>query len=419
MSIWDQALNALGILAPQQQAAIQAQTALPQITSGNPAWNDFFAPIAGLPSVTETSVMQITAAYACVNLIAGAISALPINLFSQAANGDRDQLYNDDLWWLLNEQFLPRWSASAGWEYLAASLLFHGDAFAPIVRRGSKIVGIEPVHPRSVEVLVTPDRMRLVYRVQREFGGYEVFDQDDMLHVPGFGFNGFRGLSPLRHALSVSGGVALAMQDYAGRFFTNGARPDVVITTEQTLNQEQAEQLKARWMQLYSGYAAAHQPAVFGNGAKIAPLTMSAEDSQLLETRKFQIEEIARIYGVPPFMIGHVEKTSSWGSGVESMGQGFVRFTLRQHLHKFQTEINRKFFRAAGTVAEFDTFELERADMKTMFESFRVGVGRAGEPGFMTAEEVRRKLNLKRTPTEGTLSTGQTTGTANAPQQAA
>lgn len=424
MSLWEQALSAIGVLAPQ--AANIAPTPISQVTRDNPAWSDFFAPIAGLPAVTENSVMQITAAYACVNLIAGAISALPVNLFGQAANGDRDQLYNDDLWWLLNEQFMPRWSAAAGWEYLAASLLFHGDAFAPIIRSpgkngAGKIVGIEPVHPRSVEVFVTADRMRLVYRVQHELGSAVIYDQDDVLHVPGFGFNGFRGLSPLRHALSVSGGVALAMQDYAGRFFTNGARPDVVITTTQDLDKEKAEALKARWMQIYSGHQNAHQPAVFGNGASITPLTMSAEDSQLLETRKFQIEEIARIYGVPPFMIGHMEKTTSWGSGVESMGQGFVRFTLRQHLHKFQTEINRKFFRSADKVAEFDTFELERADMKTMFESFRIGVGRAGEPGFMTAEEVRRKLNLKRTPTEGTLSTGQSmqTGQANAPQQAA
>lgn len=413
MNLWQSALAALGW--PDAIQANKPATALPQITSSNPTWSDFFAPLAGLPVVTEQSVMQISAAYACVNLIAGAISALPVNLFSQDANGDRDQLYNDDLWWLLNEQFMPRWSAAAGWEYLAASLLFHGDAFAPLIRKGAKIVGMEPVHPRSVEVYLTPDRMRLIYRVQRELGGFDVFDQDDMIHVPGFGFNGYRGLTPLRHALSVSGGVALAVQEYAGRFFTNGARPDVVLTTDQPLSEEQAAMIKARWMEIYTGLAKAHQPAVLGQGVSVSPLTMSAEDSQLLETRKFQLEEIARIYGVPPFMIGHMEKTTSWGSGVESMGQGFVRFTLRQHLNKFQTEINRKFFRSAGKVAEFDTFELERADMKTMFEAFRVGVGRAGEPGFMTAEEVRRKLNLKRTPTDGTLSTGQT----NASQQAA
>lgn len=419
MSIWEKTLSAIGVMPPQ--AADRPQTPLPQITTNSSSWADFFTPIPGLPAVTEHSVMQITAAYACVNLIAGAGSALPVNVFSQSANGDRDQLYSDDLWWLLNEQFMPRWSASAGWEYLFASLLFQGDAFAVILRRGGKIVGIEPVHPRSVEVYLTTDRMRLVYRVQHEIGEAVVYDQDDMLHVPGFGFNGYRGLSPLRYSLAVAGGVALATQDYAGRFFTNSARPDVILTTDQAITREQAEEIKARWEATFGGHTKAHRPAVLGQGVKAAPLTMTAEDSQLLETRKFQIEEIARIYGVPPFMIGHMDKTTSWGSGVESMGQGFVRFTLRQHLSKFQTEINRKFFRSAGKVAEFDTFELERADMKTMFESFRIGVGRAGEPGFMTAEEVRRKLNLKRTPTDGTLSTGQSlqTGQADAPQQAA
>lgn len=419
MSVWDKALAALGWPDAPMNAADRPQTPLPQITSNSSTWADFFTPIAGLPAVTEHSVMQITAAYSCVNLIAGAISALPMNLFSQNATGDRDQIYNDDLWWLLNEQFMPRWSASAGWEYLAASLLFQGDAFAVIMRRGNRIVGIEPVHPRSVEVFLTADRMRLVYRVQHELGGTVNYDQDDMLHVPGFGFDGFRGQSPLRHALAIPGGIALATQDYAGRFFTNSARPDVVLTTDQVITQDQATAIKERWVQLYAGHANAHQPAVLGQGFKAQPLSMSAEDAQLLETRKFQLEEIARVYGVPPFMIGHVEKTTSWGSGVESMGQGFVRFTLRQHLNKFQTEINRKFFRNAGKVAEFDTFELERADMKTMFESFRIGIGRAGEPGFMTGEEVRRKLNLKRTPTEGTLATGQTAGQTDAPQQAA
>ncbi|BEV02210.1 phage portal protein [Novosphingobium olei] len=402
------------------QNADRPQTPLPQIVRDNPLWTDFYAPLPGLPAVTEKSVLRISAAYACVNLIAGAISALPINLYRETPDGERDQVFNDDLRWVLNEEFLPRWNAATGWEYLTSSLLFHGDAFAPIVRKGSKIVGIEPVHPQKVDVLLSPDRTRLIYAVWRENGQYDVFDQDDMLHVPGFGFDGYRGVSPLRHVLAIPGGVALATQEYAGRFFTNSARPDVVLSSDQVIDQEAAEQIKARWVQLYSGYANAHQPAVLGQGFKAIPLTMTAEDAQLLATRQFQIEEIARIYGVPPFMIGHTEKTTSWGSGVESMGAGFVRFTLRQHLHKFQTEINRKFFRTAGKVAEFDTFELEKSDMKTLFESFRIGVGRAGEPGFMTPEEVRRKLNLKRTPTDGTLSTGQqTTGQANAPQQAA
>jgi len=115
---------------------------------------------------------------------------------------------------------------------------------------------------------------------------------------------------------------------------------------------------------------------------------------ELLDQRKFQIEEIARIYGVPAFMIGHTEKTTSWGTGVESMGVSFVRYTLRPHLNKFETEINRKFFRTASRVAKFDTTELEKADTQALFTALRTGVGRSGEKQILSVNEARRKLNL-------------------------
>lgn len=410
MSIYSKALDLIG----WPQNADIPQTPLPEITRNSSTWGAFFGGISGLPLVTEQSALSISAAYACVNLIAGAISALPLHLYRRTPNGERDQLQNDDLWWLLNEQFIPRWSAANGWEYLVQSLLFHGDAFAVIIRQGGRIVGIEPVHPTNVTVALTPDRMRLVYAITRENGKYEAFDQDDVLHVAGFGFNGFRGVSPIQHVLKVSGAVALATQEYAGQFFANSARPDIVLSTDQVINEETADRLKASWERNYAGLEKSHKPAVLGHGVKIEQLTMTAEDAQLLATRQFQIEEIARAFGVPPFMIGHNEKTTSWGSGVEAMAIGFVRFTLRQHLNKFQAEINRKFFRTAAKFAEFDTFELERADMKSLFESFRIALGRAGEPGFMTADEVRMKLNLKAKGND-TLSTGA----LNAPEQTA
>lgn len=406
----------LGILTGADiKAANIPQTPLPEITRNSSTWGEFFGGINGLPAVTEKSLLSISAAYACVNLIAGAISSLPTHLYRRGADGERQQLHGDPLWWVLNEQFLPRWSAASGWEFMTQSLLFHGDAFAAIIRQGGKIVGLEPLHPSAVTVAATPDRMRLVYVVTRAGITYDVIDQDDMLHVSGFGFDGFRGVSPIRHVLTTSAGVALATQEFAGQFFANSARPDIILSTDQVVTKEIAADLKERWAANYSGVQNAHKPAVLGNGFKIQTLTMTAEDAQLLATRQFQIEEIARAYGVPPFMIGHTVKTTSFGAGIEAMGAGFVRFTLRQHLHKFQTEINRKFFRSPEKFVEFDTFELERADMKSLFESFRVAVGRAGEPGFMSTDEVRQKLNLKRTPGGGSLSTG----VQDAPQQAA
>jgi hypothetical protein len=216
-------------------------------------------------------------------------------------------------------------------------------------------------------------------------GALEVYDQDDVLHIPGFGFDGYRGLSPLRHHLRMSGAVALATQEYAARFFANNARPDIVLTTDQKLTPELAAEVADLWAAKHSGPRQCAQASGARPRGQGRALSLNAEDAQLLATRQFQIEEIARIYGVPPFMIGHTEKTTSWGSGVETMGKGFVRFTLRQHLNKFQNEINRKFFRNSGKFIEFDTFELEQADMETLFTSYGVAIGGAGRPGFMTA----------------------------------
>lgn len=130
------------------------------------------------------------------------------------------------------------------------------------------------------------------------------------------------------------------------------------------------------------------------------------EDMQLLETRKFQVEEVCRVFGVQPFMIGQTEKTSSWGTGVQAMGAGFVRYTLRDHLNAFQNEINRKFFRTASRVAEFDTAELERADIGVLMAALRQAIGRAGEPALMSIEEARTVLRLPR-KMSGTVPTSE------------
>lgn len=139
------------------------------------------------------------------------------------------------------------------------------------------------------------------------------------------------------------------------------------------------------------------------------------EDMQLLETRRFQVEEICRVFGVQPFMIGHTEKTSSWGTGVEAMGAGFVRYTLRDHLNAFHNEINRKFFRTAARVAEFDTTEIERADIGVMVTALRAALGRAGELSMVSLEEVRRMLRLP-AKISGTVSTSAAPIAAGQPQ---
>jgi HK97 family phage portal protein len=399
---------------PDREPAIQNAAPLPNIVRGSSLWDDLVASSGGLPGITEHTALTVSAIYASVNLIAGAISALPMHVYRRAPDGERDRLPNDDLWWILNEQMTPRWSAACGWEFQGQSLLLHGDAFSKIMRtQNGTVIGLEPVHPNRVTVIPSSDGMRLIYVIAADpslpvgVSGQEVLDQDDVLHVPGFGFDGCRGLSPLRYALRMSGAVSLAAQEYSARFFANSARPDLVLHTSQALSPEVVDKLREQMGERHAGVSNSHKPMVLTNGLEAKIISVPPEDLQLIATRQFQIEEIARIYGIPPFMIGHNEKTTSWGSGVEQMGVGFVRYALRQHLNKFENEINRKLFRTAARVAAFDTTELERADTKSLFEAFRVALGRAGEPGFMTVEEVRERLNLKRKP-DGQLSQGGT-----------
>lgn len=372
------------------------------VRRGDGVWEAFTGmPSGGAPS--EGEAMTLTAVSACVTLISGAIAALPMHIYRRAANGDLTQDYNHDLWWTLNEEFCPRWSAAAGWSFITASKLLHGDGYAEILRgRNGEIRGLVPLHPSRVKPIATPDGARLIYEVQPdptiqtrapEASGMRVLDQDDVLHVPGFGFNGLNGLSALRYSLRSSGRLAIAAQDFSSSFLQNMGRPDFVLKTASNLDDAQFDQLKDRLSE-HLGPKNSGRPMILEGGLDIKELTMPLEDMQLIETRKFQVEEIARAFNVPPFMIGHTEKTSSWGTGVEAMGAGFVRYTLRDHLNAFHNEINRKLFRTVRYRAEFDTFELERGDIKSMFEAVRVGIGRAGEPAVVSVPEARRMLRF-------------------------
>lgn len=346
------------------------------------------------PAVTERTAMGIGAVYACVGLIGGAIASMPLPIYKRTTDG-RERV-NHDVWWLLNEQPCPCMSAAVMWEYMVWSLLLHGDAFA-VIQRASPlsptITGLEPVHPLSVSVQEVDER--LIYTVV-DCDETLVVDQDDMLHIPGLGFNGTRGLSPLRYAARQTFGLAIAAEEYSARFFSNGARPDYIITTEKKMDTEQQTLFRESWMARYAGLQNAHIPALLtGGNADVKSLTLSPEEAQLMATRNFQATDIARIYGVPPHMIGITEKTTSWGSGIEQQGIAFVKYTLQRHLVKIEQEINRKIFRTSlRFFAEFNTAGLERGDYKARNEGYRIAAGRAGEPGWMTINEIRRLENM-------------------------
>lgn len=376
------------------------------------------AGIAGPVAVNERIAMCISAVIGCVNLIGGAISSMPLHFYTRTDSGR--ERYTPEIWWLLNERSFNNWPASSLWVYVVMSKLLHGDAFVQI-HRASKfsatIIGFEPIHPLNVDVRKINGRLSYtLWKVSDDGSVYvEVVDQDDILHVSGPGFNGLRGISQIKHGLQNAAGIAHAADQFAGNFFANGARPDFAIEMPGNPTTEQQEMMRSTWAERYQGFMNSHRPALLAGGAKIHEITMNAEDSQLLGTRSFQVEEICRIFGVPPHMIGHTEKATSWGTGIEQMSIGFVKFTLQPHLVAFEQEINSKVFRTPKNFCEFQTAGLERGDIKARYEGYRIAIGRAGEPGWMTVNEVRNLENqLPRDGGDSLYQPNQPSGTSAA-----
>lgn len=359
---------------------------------GTPTWSG--------ASVNEQSAMSISAVYACVSLIGGAIASLPLNVYVR--DGDsrkrvgRDQSNSlGELWYLLNQRPSPSMSAAVMWEYALWSLLLHGDSFLRIARRGKSptAFGFMPWHPNRVRV--ESNGGDLVYYLLNDAGADERVDAGDMLHIPGVGFDGKRGMSVVQYAAKQALGIALSAEEYSAKFFGNGAKPDFALMTDGDLSEEAVITLRNTWQTRYGGVINSHLPAVLTGGLKMQELTMNAKDAALLETRVFQVIDIARMFGVPPHMIGETEKATSWGSGVENMGIGFVKYTLQRHLTKIEQELNDKLFGRRGTAfVEFGVEGLLRGDSKTRSDFYKSALGGSGVPGWMTPNEVRRLENL-------------------------
>jgi HK97 family phage portal protein len=369
------------------------------------------------PVVNETTAMKVSAVYACVALIAGAISTLPLPVYERTNidNTPGRARVDHPYWWLLNEQPEPDISAAVFWEYMVSARAFYGDCFAEIIRpsfRSTKSTGFKAHHP----LRVTPFRDvkgELYYRIQPTVGPAYVLNPADVIHIPSLGYDGIRSPSPITYAARQSIGTSLAAGEYSARFFSNGARPDFALKMDGDITKEQAELLRATWGERHSGVANSHLPAILTGGLEVQQLTMSAVDSQILATSSWNLEEICRVLGVPPFMVGSTEKTTSWGTGQENMGRGFVKYTLLRDLRKFEQEFNRKLWPAREKYfVEFDVSGIERGDLKSENEAMRIAIGRAGEPGWLTVNEARHIKMLPPIDGGDVLNTGMMLGTS-------
>lgn len=347
--------------------------------------------------VTETTSMRVSAAYACTSLIAGAIATLPIPIFERSS--DSRVRSDHGYWWLLNEQACPQWQSAAMWEFIVSQVLLRGDGIVYLVRnRAGEVTNLIPF-PRSRVMIerVVPDRpgspSRLKYFFQ-DVNGYFGAEQEDVLHFPGFGFNGIRSMSVIEWGARNGIGIAMKGDEFAGKSFAHGGKPEVAIRAPGEMTPEQQNDFRDAWVAKYAGTGPNGIPLILTEGLDVKELSMSAVDQQLLESRQWQVIDIARAFRVPPHMIGETTKSTSFGAGIEQQGIAFVQYTLGPHITRFKNELNRKLFRTSRYFCEFNTDSLMSGDSKSQAIYFGKALGGPGAQGWMSVNEVRRLKNL-------------------------
>lgn len=352
-----------------------------------------FGPSFAGPPVTEETAMRHTAVFRCVSLLAGLVASLPLDVYERTETGRRMAMERREFR-LLHDQPDELVSSFIWREMVMVDLLLGGDHYSLIEYDGAgRITGLRFL-PR-VSVQASRVNRRNQYRVMLANGGSRVFDQSDILHVPGIGFDGLRSLSPIGSAAKQAIGTGLALEEAVGRLQSNGARPGGVGVAPPGMKPEAFARMKAAFDAAYAGAAAAGKTIWIDNGADWKPMSITPRDAEVMENRRFSIADICRVYGVPPHMVGETDKSTSWGSGIEQQTLGFLRFSMEPWLRRIEAELNRKLFGGTAFYAEFQRDALLAMDAKTRAEVFSLKIG----SGVMKPSEARRIENLE--PAEG------------------
>lgn len=396
MSILSRITDALGLG--------KAQSRPQNVTYSDAVMESFGVAPSGV-TVSATSAMRVSAVAACVAKISGAIVSMPLHVYRLDGGDIPDRQPRDALWYLLNESPSPQYTASSMWEGVSMAQLLRGDAYA-LIRRGmnNSIREILPLPWGSVSPIRTPGEGVRYYVNMPTHGIATWFEPSDILHFPGLGFDDatMRSMSVIQYGARNAIGNAIAMDTYSGKFFESGAHPSIILENDKKMSPEQVTQLQAAFTAKYSGLDNAHRlPLVLTEGTSAKQISLSADDAQLLEARKFQVLDVARAFGVPGFMINESTGSTSWGSGIESMGRGFVQYTLQPWLRKIEQELNRKLFpRDTGRFIEFYRDALIEGDSKAQGDAFRLALGGPGSgDGYMSVNEVRKIKRMA--PVEG------------------
>lgn len=352
--------------------------------------------------VNERTAMQTTAVYACVRILSEAIASLPLHVYQYDDTGGKQRIADHPLYYLLHDEPNPEMTSFVFRETLMSHLLLWGNAYAQIIRDGrGRVLALYPLLPNKMEVSRAPNG-ELIYSYRRDKeenrenpdSGTVNLRRDEVLHIPGLGFDGLVGYSPVAMAKNAVG-MAIATEEYGAAFFANGANPGGVLEHPGVI--KDIGRVKESWNAAYQGSNNAHKVAVLEEGMKFQAIGIPPEQAQFLQTRKFQINEIARIFRVPPHMVGDLEKSSF--SNIEQQSLEFVKYTLDPWVVRWEQSMQQSFILPTEKGSLFIKFNLDGL-LRGDYQSRMTGYATARQNGWMSANDIRELEDMNRIPEE-------------------
>lgn len=364
-------------------------------------YRSLMGPTAAGKTVNERSAMQLTAVYACVRILAEGIAGLPLHLYKCGKDGSREKAVEHPLYFLLHDEPNPEMTSLVFRETLMTHLLLYGNCYCQIIRDGrGQVTALYPLMPNQMSV-DRDEKGQLYYTYLRSGEEADTMKKgtvyllpEDVLHIPALGFDGLVGYSPIAMAKN-SIGMGLACEEYGAKFFANGAAPSGVLEHSGTI--KDITRLRESWNAIYGGSKNAGKVAILEEGMHYSPISISPNEAQFLETRKFQVDEIARIFHVPPHMIGDLERSTF--SNIEQQSLEFVKYTLNPWVCRWEQALTRSLLSPKEKreySIKFNVDGLLRGDYQSRMNGYAVG----RQNGWMSANDIRELENLDRISAE-------------------
>ena len=335
-------------------------------------------------AVTPDTAMRVGAVYASVRIISGAVATLPLQIKRRVDERTREDASDTALWRVMRRRPNRFQKPHQFRRMLQTHVLLRGNAYCLIVRSRGEVIELVPLHPDRVTV-VQNDDLSLSFTYRRKAGGLHTFSQREIFHLYGMTLDGFTGVSPISYARETIG-LALAMEDHGATTFRNGARVGGILKHPGTLSNDALAHLQTSLDAYRSGGEREGKNLILEEGMDYTRMGLTAQDTQWIESRKFSRSDIAMFFGVPPHMLGDTEKSTSWGTGIEQQANGFVAYTLEDHLTMWEEGITCD-LATEDIYAKFNRAALVKGDLKARWDAYVKGL----QWGVYSPNEIRMR----------------------------